>query len=212
LATSVNAVLIGGDTPYVPVDDDVIPTIIVPGLFQSETKYYDENGNVALNANGEPYEMPFFMDTTEEIIVKAVENALLPIANLLISDNSYKIVLLAGPSGSGKTTTARKLSEKLILGGKNAVYVAGGGEYCLCGEGEDNVAVVGLAAEKDSALISALCADKVSVLYRPLACHYLPILLPVFVGLGVEKYGAFVKLYELAQKMKLFKVFHFCSP
>ena len=46
------------------------------------------------------------------------------IANLLIGDNSYKIVLLAGPSGSGKTTTARKLSEKLILGGKNAVYVS----------------------------------------------------------------------------------------
>ena len=83
-ATSASAVLVGGETPYVPVDDDVIPTIIVPGLFQSETKYYDENGNVALNANGEPYKMPFFLDTTEEIIAKAVEEALLPIANLVI--------------------------------------------------------------------------------------------------------------------------------
>lgn len=82
-ATSANAVLIGGDTPYVPVDDDVIPTIIVPGLFQSETKYY-EDGKVALNANGEPYEMPFFMDTTEEIIAKAVEEALMPIVNLVV--------------------------------------------------------------------------------------------------------------------------------
>ena len=83
-ATSAGAVLIGGETPYVPVDDDVIPTIIVPGLFQSETKYYDENGNVALNAKGEPYEMPFFLDTTEEIIIKAVEEALMPIVNLVI--------------------------------------------------------------------------------------------------------------------------------
>lgn len=85
LATSVNAVLIGGETPYVPVDDDVIPTIIVPGLFQSETKYYDENGNVALDANGQPYKMPFFMDTTEEIIGAAVEEALEPIVNMLIN-------------------------------------------------------------------------------------------------------------------------------
>lgn len=46
------------------------------------------------------------------------------IANLLVGDSRYKIVLLAGPSGSGKTTTARKLSEKLVSGGKNAVYVS----------------------------------------------------------------------------------------
>ena len=84
LATSVNAVLIGGETPYVPVDDDVIPTIIVPGLFQSETKYYDENGNVALDSNGQPYEMPFFLDTTEEIITAAVEDVLEPIVDLVV--------------------------------------------------------------------------------------------------------------------------------
>ncbi len=83
-AVGTSAVLVGGETPYVPVDDDVIPTIIVPGLFQSETKYYDENGNVALNSNGEPYEMPFFLDTTEEIVGKAVEEALMPILNLVV--------------------------------------------------------------------------------------------------------------------------------
>ena len=84
LLVGVNAINWGGHTPYVPVDDDVLPTIIVPGLFQSETKYYDENGNVALNANGEEYVMPFFMDTTEEIIVKALTEALVPISELLI--------------------------------------------------------------------------------------------------------------------------------
>ena len=82
-ATSANAVLIGGETPYVPVDDDVIPTIIVPGLFQSETKYYVD-GQVALDANGQPYKMPFFMDTTAEIVGVAVEEALMPILNLVV--------------------------------------------------------------------------------------------------------------------------------
>ncbi len=79
-----SAVLIGGETPYVNVDDDVIPTIIVPGLFQSETKYYDEDGNVALDANGNEYKMPFFMDTTEEIVGKALEDALVPIVNMVV--------------------------------------------------------------------------------------------------------------------------------
>lgn len=84
LLASVNAIDWGGHTPYVPVDDDVLPTVIVPGLFQSETKYY-ENGQVALDMNGEPYKMPFFMDTTPEIIGAAVTEALVPIAELLIN-------------------------------------------------------------------------------------------------------------------------------
>ena len=85
LATSVNAVLVGAEKPYVPVDDDVIPTIIVPGLFQSETKYYDENGKVAVDANGQQYKMPFFLDPTEEIIGVALEEALEPLVNMIIN-------------------------------------------------------------------------------------------------------------------------------
>lgn len=77
------AVLVGGEKPYVPVDDDVIPTIIVPGLFQSETKYYVD-GEVALNADGEPYEMPFFMDTTMEIAGAALQDALMPILSMVV--------------------------------------------------------------------------------------------------------------------------------
>ena len=85
LCASANAIDWGGHTPYVPVDEDVLPTIIVPGLFQSETKYYDENGNVALDANGNEYKMPFFMDTTAEIVGHALTEALVPIASLLIN-------------------------------------------------------------------------------------------------------------------------------
>ena len=84
LCASVNAIDWGGHTPYVPVDDDVLPTIIVPGLFQSETKYYVD-GKEAINADGEPYAMPFFMDTTTEIVGAAVTEALVPIAELLIN-------------------------------------------------------------------------------------------------------------------------------
>jgi len=66
------------------VDEDCCPTIVIPGLFQSETKYY-ENGKVAVNMNGEPYAAPFFMDTTLEIVGKALTEALVPIASMLIN-------------------------------------------------------------------------------------------------------------------------------
>lgn len=67
------------DTP-----ENNVPSILIPGLFQSETKYY-ENGHVALNKNGEPYSEPFFTDTDEEIIGAAVTEALIPICSLLIN-------------------------------------------------------------------------------------------------------------------------------
>ncbi len=59
------------------VDDDCIPTIVVPGLFQSEMKYY-EDGKVVSTAG------PFFIDTTE-VIGDALSEALIPIASLLIN-------------------------------------------------------------------------------------------------------------------------------
>ena len=42
----------------------------------------------------------------------------------ILSNKKNKIVLLAGPSGSGKTTTARKLKEKIISKGINAVTIS----------------------------------------------------------------------------------------
>lgn len=66
-------------------DTAYCPTIIVPGLFQCETKLYDENGQVATDANGEPLKAPFFMDTTEEIATKAIKEALAPLFNMVIN-------------------------------------------------------------------------------------------------------------------------------
>lgn len=42
----------------------------------------------------------------------------------ILSNKKNKIVLLSGPSGSGKTTTARKLKEKIISRGINAVTIS----------------------------------------------------------------------------------------
>ena len=67
------------------VNDTCIPSIVVPGIFQSETLLYDDEGNIALNSDGEPYEAPFYLDTTKEIVGEALVKALVPIGSLLIS-------------------------------------------------------------------------------------------------------------------------------
>lgn len=64
--------------------EEYIPSIVIPGIFQSETKYYVD-GQVALKSDGTPYEAPFFIDSTLEIVGAALTDALVPIADLLIS-------------------------------------------------------------------------------------------------------------------------------
>ncbi len=61
------------------------PSIVIPGLFQSKVRYLDENGNEKLNSDGQPYAGPFFMEGTKDIVFKALEKALIPLASLLIS-------------------------------------------------------------------------------------------------------------------------------
>ena len=55
-----------------------VPSIVVPGLFQSETKYYEDGKPTDLEA-------PFFMDDTMEIAGLALTEALIPISKLLVS-------------------------------------------------------------------------------------------------------------------------------
>lgn len=57
-------------------EEAYIPSIVIPGIFQSETKYYEDG--VATDA-----EPPFFMDSTIEIVGMAVTDALMPIMSLL---------------------------------------------------------------------------------------------------------------------------------
>lgn len=63
-----------------------VPSIVIPGLFQSETYCLDENGNPLLDSDGNVRTGPFFLDTNE-IIKEAVTKALVPLAATLISQN-----------------------------------------------------------------------------------------------------------------------------
>ena len=63
---------------------EYVPTIIIPGLFQSETYHY-ENGEIATDANGVPLARPFYVSIGMEEIGDIVTKALLPITRMFIS-------------------------------------------------------------------------------------------------------------------------------
>ncbi len=64
--------------------ESVIPTIIIPGLFQSETYHYVD-GEKECDADGVPIPGPFYISVSNEFIGAAVTNALLPVAKMFIT-------------------------------------------------------------------------------------------------------------------------------
>ena len=59
-------------------EEAYIPSIVIPGIFQSETKYYEDGKATDLEA-------PFFMGSTLEIVGLAVTEALMPLGNLIMT-------------------------------------------------------------------------------------------------------------------------------
>ncbi|MBQ7688373.1 MAG: hypothetical protein IJT27_04050 [Clostridia bacterium] len=70
------------------VEASYAPSIVIPGVFQSDVRYYDENGNEVLKADGTSYERPFFLDNTDEIVKMAVKKALWPVSKMLITQSA----------------------------------------------------------------------------------------------------------------------------
>ncbi|MBQ5592175.1 MAG: hypothetical protein IIU80_04455 [Clostridia bacterium] len=55
------------------------PSLVIPGIFQSEVFLYDENGEIAVNADGDQYEGPFYLESTGEIVKVALARLLVPL-------------------------------------------------------------------------------------------------------------------------------------
>lgn len=62
----------------------VVPTIIIPGLFQSETYHY-VNGEKECDADGNPLAGPFYVSISKELIGTVVTTALLPITTMFLT-------------------------------------------------------------------------------------------------------------------------------
>lgn len=63
---------------------DQCPSLVIPGIFQSEVFLYDENGEIAVNGDGEQYSGPFYLESTEEIVKIALSKALVPLVMSLV--------------------------------------------------------------------------------------------------------------------------------
>ncbi len=64
-----------------------IPTIIVPGLFQSEIYYY-ENGEPAVNSDGEEYKAPLLLNATADIVKSALKEVGIPLVKTFLTQDS----------------------------------------------------------------------------------------------------------------------------
>lgn len=55
------------------------PSLVIPGIFQSEVFLYDENGEIAVNGDGDQYSGPFYLESTMEIVKVALVRLLVPL-------------------------------------------------------------------------------------------------------------------------------------
>lgn len=72
--------------------EEMYPSIVIPGLFQGRATLYDENGEIATNADGAPLEAPFFLSGTEDIIGTALEIAGIPLITTLATQRDKDLV------------------------------------------------------------------------------------------------------------------------
>ena len=59
--------------------DEISNAVVIPGVFQSKVRLYNDDGTIALNAKGEEYEAPFFLDDTDSIVKLALKKCLGPL-------------------------------------------------------------------------------------------------------------------------------------
>ncbi len=91
---------------------DYTPSIVIPGVFQSEVFYY-ENDEIVRDAEGNPLSTPFFLSDTKEIVADALINALLPIGSLLVNqEDKGNMAAKALSDVLGRTLMAKQELDK----------------------------------------------------------------------------------------------------
>ena len=63
------------------------PSIVIPGIFQSDVRLYDADGNEIYRSDGSEYEKPFYLEPTGDIVKEALRDALIPIGKMLLLQN-----------------------------------------------------------------------------------------------------------------------------
>lgn len=109
-AESVNK---NGLYPYL-TNSNIDPTktsnsVVIPGVFQSKTHLYNADGTIALNSDGEEYSAPFYLDSTNDIVKKALKSCLFPLLLTLFTQHDFGDML----SDNLSETICSVLGEKI---------------------------------------------------------------------------------------------------
>lgn len=77
--------------PYLTSDninpEETSNAVIIPGVFQSRVRLYNEDGTIATNSDGDEYEAPFFLESTGDIVKMALKKCLVPLLLTLITQH-----------------------------------------------------------------------------------------------------------------------------
>lgn len=102
------------------------PTIVIPGVFQSATRMYDDNGDVMLDSNGKPLTQ-LMVDLSKKDIVKIVFKSIVPLLSSLLFQAdvglSGTIASIASDvlSGNEKDTNGKHIKNIDVIRYKHSV-------------------------------------------------------------------------------------------
>ena len=103
----------GAETPqdtHYPVCDGncgYAPTIVVPGIFQSQSRMYDDDGNVVLDADGRPLTQ-LMVNLTKGDIVKIAFKSIVPLLSTLLFQADRGLSKTVASIASGRPQRKRQ--------------------------------------------------------------------------------------------------------
>lgn len=69
--------------------DEISNSVVIPGVFQSKTRLYNEDGTEVLKADGSSYSAPFYLDETGDIVKLALRKCLFPLLLTLFTQHDF---------------------------------------------------------------------------------------------------------------------------
>ena len=132
-----NEVEKNGLFPYLTNPDakpeEISNAVVIPGVFQSKTRLYNEDGTLAHDSQGNEYEMPFFLDSTGDIVKLALKKCLGPLLLTLFTQHDFGHAL----AKNAAATLGEVLAGKVITDSEGKmVYNVKADKY------EDNLATL----------------------------------------------------------------------
>lgn len=74
--------------------EEISNSVVIPGVFQSKVRLYNDDGSIAVNSDGEELSAPFFLDSTSDIVKTALKKCLFPLLLTLFTQHDWSGMLV----------------------------------------------------------------------------------------------------------------------